>query len=139
MIHHKKKEGSFDLGKLKNLYSKKSRGRIVGQINVMKIISKRLSEPSSSPIQTVLSALESHQIMPIRLAGLKDKCLLTAGREFHPAPKMNQIFCFRDNYTRIAMHCIRKCSTHLISFFEENFLFNWLHPLGRLLVNAYIM
>lgn len=48
-----------------------------------------------SPIQTVLSALESHQILHSvatyklgRLAGLtRYKSMITAGREFHPAPK----------------------------------------------------
>ena len=39
-----------------------------------------------SPIQTILSALESHQILPLRLAGLEDS-FITAGWEFHPAPK----------------------------------------------------
>ena len=36
----------------------------------------------SSIIQTVLSVLESHQINAVALADF------TAGREFHPAPKM---------------------------------------------------
>ena len=60
--------------------------------------------PSPSPIQTILSALESHQILHTKSGSRAEKALMqrppsewsevdtfiTAGRELHPAPKMNQ-------------------------------------------------
>lgn len=60
--------------------------------------------PSSSPIQTILSALEFHQILHTKSGSRAEKALMqrppsewsevdtfiTAGRELHPAPKMNQ-------------------------------------------------
>jgi hypothetical protein len=63
-------------------------------INVQKLFSNA-AKPPSSPIQTVLSALESHQILPKRLAGLEKHILNTAGREFHPAPKIDRIVFYK--------------------------------------------
>ncbi len=55
--------------------------------------------PPSSPIQTILSAFESHEISKQRLArsrAEKNIFFNTAGREFHPAPKMERFnfFCY---------------------------------------------
>ena len=43
-----------------------------------------------SPIQTILSALESHQILPKKARGLRF-IIITADWEFHPTPKDNNI------------------------------------------------
>ena len=45
-------------------------------------------ESTSSLIQTLLSVMESHQIMPRNLLGSLRLAGFTAGRELHPAPKI---------------------------------------------------
>ena len=51
-----------------------------------------VAKPPSSPIQTLLSALELHQILPKKQAhGLREYFLITVDREFHPAPKIDRI------------------------------------------------
>jgi len=67
------------------------------------------SKPSSSPIQTILSALEFHQILPKKLdSRAKRIILITAGREFHPAPKMNDIFNLHFYYIHHFLFCKEK-------------------------------
>ena len=41
----------------------------------------------SSLIQTLLSVMDSHHISPFRESRTCKLCFITAGREFHPAPK----------------------------------------------------
>ncbi len=47
--------------------------------------------PFPSPIQTILSALDSHQILPFTARGLRIVAFITADWEFHPTPKENNI------------------------------------------------
>ena len=64
---------------------------------------KRLA---SSFIQTVLSALESHQVMPC------GSWAITTGRELHPAPKNNVIFLTSTSI----LHAWTKCNRFSICY-----------------------
>ena len=59
-----------------------------------------MAAPSPSPIQTILSAPESTPESAVKLAGLESDFPFTAGRELHPAPKMNQYFITTLLYTK---------------------------------------